>query len=957
MHMIHYLKNSILYLLLLIPSALWAIQKDSIYVDQFVKDSFTQYGIRNAKVTIMDMEGHIIDTVRTQAANGSHDAQAWFLTVPRQPAMFRVRVEQAEYEPGEMVVELKHPARLNSFRFPDFLLKRKFEDDNNVYLNEVAVHATRVKLCYKGDTIEVDARAFKLSEGSMLESLVRNVPGCELHDNGDIYMNGRKVDFLTLNGKDFFKGNNRIMLDNLPYYTVDKLQFFNQRSELSRLMGKDVERPDFVMNVKMKQEYNIGYLGNIEAGAGTHDRRMGRMFALRFTDNSRVSLFANANNINEARSPGNDGSWGHQDNPAGYIKTYNIGGEWLIDDKYGRYKELLNTSMLWNKTLNKQHTASQQFIQQGDVFGYGDDESTRRGYELKINNNLTLKKIDLVSTSRFNYIYHDNDSHTRSAQFSQQPSGGVEQCLDSIFSTTQSSEIYRIMVNHMLNEAANSGNRWTAEQKFDYHKTLPWGDDLMLTANGSWNGASDDGTNNYKLKYNNVELLDDNQNRQTEEFSQSYQFHFGVNYAYHFLSEWHLNLGLGHDKQHSNERRDLFRLYESDDSLHNEALPSLTDYLRLCDAGNSPHSRNTRREEQFIVSLHRHLYDSRRGRYLSFTSQMSASYVWQQGVYSRGENIARLSDHRWLFAPSVNLEYQTRQWHDSYVFHYDTEMNSINLVQKANLTDTSDPLAVQKGNPNLRPSQKHNLSLSFSSRFGTHGQFVMVRSSASIMSDLVAMNSNYNKTTGVYTYIPANINGNWYFSSSIDLRRALTENRCLNIENHTSYDYQHSVDYKDNVKNSVPQYTIGDNLKLEYKQEAFVLELLGGCSWNEVRPVAADNIHSIHFNYGANLRTNLPWGFHLSTDIKMYSRRGYIDKSLCTNDLLWNAQMEHSFCSDHLLVTAKAFDLLHQISTIHTTINAQARIETWQLSLPSYLMLSVQWKFNKNPKKRDARKK
>lgn len=341
-----------LHILLLIPSIILAVQKDSIFISQFVKDSFTRYGVRNAFVTVMNLDGHVLDTVRTQPGNGSHDAQVWQLTVPRRKTTFRIRVEHTDYETKEMVVEMKNPARLNSFRFPDMLLQRVFTD-KEVSLDEVTVKATRVKLCYKGDTIEVDARAFKLTEGSMLESLVKNVPGCELHDNGDIYMNGRKVDYLTLNGKDFFKGNNRIMLDNLPYYTVDKLQFFNQRSERSQLVGKDIERPDFIMNVKLKQEYSIGYLGNAEVGAGTHKRWMGRGFALRFTDNSRISFFGNANNINESRHPGEDGKWGQSDSPNSDTDTYNIGGELLVDDKHGCYKEVFNTSLLWNKSYSE----------------------------------------------------------------------------------------------------------------------------------------------------------------------------------------------------------------------------------------------------------------------------------------------------------------------------------------------------------------------------------------------------------------------------------------------------------------------------------------------------------------------------------------------------------------------------------------------------------------------------
>lgn len=289
--------------------SLHAQNRNTIYVAQYVKDSFTKYGIRNALITVTDTMGNILDTLRTSKGNGGHDAQIWSMEIPRRTAVLIVKAEHPDYETKEVLVEMKHPARLNSFLFPDLLMKKRSDRMKEVQLDGVTVKATRVQLCYKGDTIEVDAKAFKLSEGSMLDALVKSVPGCELRENGDIYLNGKKVDYLTLNGKDFFKGNNRIMLDNLPYYTVDKLQFYNQRSEHSQFVGKDVERADYVMNVKMKREYSVGVLGNMETGAGTSDRWLARAFGLRFTDNSRLTLFANTNNMNESRQPGSDGGW------------------------------------------------------------------------------------------------------------------------------------------------------------------------------------------------------------------------------------------------------------------------------------------------------------------------------------------------------------------------------------------------------------------------------------------------------------------------------------------------------------------------------------------------------------------------------------------------------------------------------------------------------------------------
>lgn len=941
----------LLFIQLFLSTMAIAQQSDSIYVNQFVKNSFTKFGVRNALVTISDSSGNMIDTVRTAPGNGSHDAQIWQLKVARRAAKFIIKVEHPDYKTGEMMVEMKHPARLNSYRFPDMLLKRNY-DEKGINLNEVTVRATRVKLCYKGDTIEVDARAFKLSEGSMLESLVKNIPGCELRDNGDIYMNGRKVDYLTLNGKDFFKGNNRIMLDNLPYYTVDKLQFFNQQSEISQLIGKNAERPDYVMNVKLKQEYNTGYLGNVEIGGGTHERWMGRGFALRFTDNSRLSLYGKANNINDTRSPGENGSWEQQNNPIGDTKTYNAGGELLVDDKQGRYKEVANASLIWDKAVDKQRTATQQFIQQGDMFGYNTNASTDQSFSLSANNRLTFKRIGLISDSHYEYSNYDKDAQLRSVQLSGQAENGVDQVIDSIFSTSQSSTLKKLMINNVRDIAVSSGHKWKADQKFDYHKSLPWGDDLMLTATGSWNNTKNDVNSHYGLKYANGEQPDDNRDQITKSFSHFYKIDFAINYAFHFLTGWHLNLSYTHNKQYSKEHRDLYRLDWDESYNPDETLPSMSDYMRLIDGYNSPHYTNSQHEEIFSTSLHRHDYDSKRGRYFSFTTRLNAHYSTQNGVYARAEKTVRPKDCRWLFKPSVDVECQTRNWHDTYQFHYNTDMHPLNLAQVADLTDTSNPLAVQKGNSNLRPSTTHNVSAMFNTRFGTHGQFIIFRSNASIMHNLVAMNSIYDHSTGAYTYIPVNVNGNWISNSSIGARRALTKRRDLNIEGNTSYSYLHNVDMKDNRTSTVKQHVLSQNIQLEYKHAQFTLTLLGNVAWHGVRQASVENINSTDFNYGAHLQANLPQMFHLSTDLRMYSRRGYNDKAMCTDNLLWNAQIDRTFFKGRLLVVCKAFDLLHQISSTHVTINSQGRTETWQLSLPSYIMLNVQYRFNHNPKKK-----
>ena len=141
----------------------------------------------------------------------------------------------------------------------------------------------------RGDTIVYNADAFNLPQGSMLDALIRQLPGAELKENGEIFVNGRKVDYLMLNGKDFFKGDNRVMLDNLPYYTVKNLQVYNRTTDASRYLGRDVQPKEYVMDVKLKKEYLGGFLGNNDLAAGTSKRYSAKLLGTQFTDHTRFT--------------------------------------------------------------------------------------------------------------------------------------------------------------------------------------------------------------------------------------------------------------------------------------------------------------------------------------------------------------------------------------------------------------------------------------------------------------------------------------------------------------------------------------------------------------------------------------------------------------------------------------------------------------------------------------------
>lgn len=171
-------------------------------------------------------------------------------------------------------------------------------------LNEAVVKATKVKFYVRGDTVVYNADAFQLEEGSMLDALISQLPGAELKDDGRIFVNGKQVESLLLNGEDFFKKDRSVMLDNLPTYMVKDIRVYEKEGQLGRLMGQSVGDELLVMDVKLKKDYQVGWMGNVEAGGGTDDRYLGRLFALRYTTHSRLSAFANMNNLNDRQRPG-----------------------------------------------------------------------------------------------------------------------------------------------------------------------------------------------------------------------------------------------------------------------------------------------------------------------------------------------------------------------------------------------------------------------------------------------------------------------------------------------------------------------------------------------------------------------------------------------------------------------------------------------------------------------------
>lgn len=88
----------------------------------------------------------------------------------------------------------------------------------------------------------------------MLDALIEQLPGVELRDDGAIFVQGRYVESLLLNGKEFLGNNNQLLLSNLPSYTVKNVQVYDKLGRASELAGSDLGDSQYVMDVKLKKK-------------------------------------------------------------------------------------------------------------------------------------------------------------------------------------------------------------------------------------------------------------------------------------------------------------------------------------------------------------------------------------------------------------------------------------------------------------------------------------------------------------------------------------------------------------------------------------------------------------------------------------------------------------------------------------------------------------------------------
>ena len=174
-------------------------------------------------------------------------------------------------------------------------------------MKEAVITAEAPQVVVKEDTLEYNSTAYRTPEGAMLEELVKKLPGAEIDDDGNVKINGKEVKKIMVDGKEFFGGDVKTGLKNLPVNMIDKLKTYDKKSDLARVTGIDDGEEETVLDLKVKKGMNQGWFGNANVAGGTESRYSSNVMLNRFVENSQFSLIGSANNVNDQGFSGGGG--------------------------------------------------------------------------------------------------------------------------------------------------------------------------------------------------------------------------------------------------------------------------------------------------------------------------------------------------------------------------------------------------------------------------------------------------------------------------------------------------------------------------------------------------------------------------------------------------------------------------------------------------------------------------
>ena len=895
----------------------------------------------------------ILNLARPYAAGIASNNQGWF-TLPKVKAgKYLLKVSYIGFLTKYVPLHLY--ANMTEKRVGTIAL-----ESDAVMLKEAVITAEAPQVTVKEDTLEYNSSAYRTPEGAMLEELVKKLPGAEIDDEGNVKINGKEVKKIMVDGKEFFGGDVKTGLKNLPVNMIDKLKTYDKKSDLARVTGIDDGEEETVLDLKVKKGMNQGWFGNASAAVGTEDRYGSNLMLNRFVDNSQFSLIGSANNVNDQGFSGGGGPRFRNSN--GLTATKMLGVNFATQSE----KLELGGSARYNfsdrDALSTNY--SERFLQNGNSYSNSNSKNRSKNTNFKADFRLEWKPDTLTNIIfRPNFSYGKSDSHSKSESgtFKSDPFNLVPNPNDfldkSIWNTTDD-PLDDIRVNASNSESSTESNSLSANASLQVNRRLNnQGRNITFRGTFSYGDNDSEQFSESLTRYFDTAAgkSDDERKQYITSPTQNYDYTAELTYNEPVAKATFLQFRYKFQYKYSESDRSTYSLLPDADKgqdwiwNYGDGLPE--GYESNKDMSLSKYAQY----KYYNHDINAGLNIIREKYRLNFGVSLQPQNTTL--TYRKDDVDTIVKRKVFNFAPNIDFRYRFSKV-SQLRFTYRGRASQPSMENLLDIEDNSNPLNVRRGNPGLKPSFSHSMRLFYNTynflAVSVNNDGMMAHAFLNMTQNSITNSTTYNQATGGVTVKPENINGNWNAMGMFGFNTALKDKRFtinsfsrVNYTNAVAYLYNESTQVND--KNTSTTLTLGENLNGTFRNDWFEFTINGSINYNfernELRP--ENNQEPYTFGYGASTNISLPWSMTLSTNITNNARRGYRDASMNKNELIWNAQIAQNFLKGNAAtISLEIYDILRQQSNISRSLTADMRSVSEYNGINSYCMLRFSYRLN-----------
>lgn len=822
-----------------------------------------------------------------------------------------------------------------------------------VMLSEAVVVAEAPQVQLIEDTLVFNSSAYRTPDGAMLEELVKKLPGAEVDDDGNVTINGKSISKIMVNGKEFFGGDVKTGMKNLPVDMVENLKTYDKQSDLARITGIDDGEEETVLDLTVKKGMNQGIFGNIDVAGGTESRYLGRAMVNYFREDTQVSLIAGANNVNDRGfSGGGGGPRFNQNN--GLTATKTLGVNFATKNDKLELGGSARYNYMDGDILSTGYEES--FLTSGNSYANSNSHQRNKNHDFNADFRMEWKPdtlTNIIFRPNFSYGKTDNNSFSESGTFDSDPYAWVTNPNDwlDLDALSASDPLDSIRINAINSGSLSDGKSISTDATLQINRKLS-SRGRNITFRGKF-GYSDSDSKQYSNSETHYFQLMNSLGADSTLVRSQYittptkSFNYMAQLTYSEPIARHSFLQFSYQFQYNYNKSDKTTYgLEDFDWSYDSALPAGYENYAVDSLGKYAEYKYFNHN---ATLSYRYIRDKIR-------LSVGLSFQPQHTVlsYQRGDYMIDTTRNVFNFAPNVDLRIRFSKV-SQLRFTYRGRSSQPSMENLLPITDNSNPQNVRVGNPGLKPSFTHSMRFNYNTYDADRQRGIMSAINYSATQNGISNSREYNAETGGWTTTPKNINGNWNVSGMLGYNTALP-NKKYTINSFSNIGYANNVAYltsgngADAVeqKNTTTNLTLSERLNGAYRNNWFEFGLNGSISYSVEKDklTSSNNQNPYTYSYGANTQVTMPWNMTLTTNITNQARRGYTDSSMNRDELIWNAQLSQTFLRGNATITFEMNDILKRQSNISRSLTASGRSVYSYNGVNSYCMLHFIYRLN-----------